>query len=194
VARPAQYDRETILDKAMQTFWEQGYCATSMATLVETTDLKPGSLYAAFESKQGLFLATLDHYGKRSAEKLSSQLKGADSPIEAIEAYFDQLADVIEKRHGKTSCFLVNTVLELSQRDAEVRKRVNRHFGLIESIFVDTLQDAHTLGELDAGKDCGALAAFLMNNIWGLRVLAGTDPAPGRARQIVRLVKQALRH
>ena len=59
MARPAQYDRDKILDKAMQTFWEHGYCATSMATLVQTTDLKPGSLYAAFESKQGLFLATL---------------------------------------------------------------------------------------------------------------------------------------
>jgi TetR/AcrR family transcriptional repressor of nem operon len=193
VARPVQYDRDTILDKAMQTFWEQGYCATSMATLVETTHLKPGSLYAAFESKQGLFLATLDHYAARSAEKLRAHLSEAKSPLEAIDAYFDRLADDIEKPRGKTSCFLVNTVLELSQRDAQIRKRINRHFGNIESAFVDTLQDARARGELEAGTDCGVLAAFLMNNIWGLRVLAGTKPAAGRARQIVKLVKQTLR-
>ena len=193
MARPVQYDREEILDKAMQTFWEQGYCATSMATLVETTDLKPGSLYAAFESKQGLFLATLDHYGARSAEKIRAHLSEAESPLEAIDAYFDRLADDIEKRRGKTSCFLVNTVLELSQRDAQIRKRINRHFGNIESAFVDALQDARARGELEAGTDCGALATFLMSNIWGLRVLAGTKPAPGRARQVVGLVKQALR-
>jgi TetR/AcrR family transcriptional repressor of nem operon len=193
VARPAQYDREKILDKAMQTFWENGYCATSMATLVETTDLKPGSLYAAFESKQGLFLETLDHYGARSAERLRAHLDGAESPIEAIETYFDRLADDIEKRRGKSSCFLVNTVLELSQRDAKIRKRINRHFSNIESAFVDALEHARTLGELDADTDCKALAAFLMSNIWGLRVLAGTKPPPGRARQIARLIKQVLR-
>lgn len=193
MARPIQYDRDTILDKAMQTFWEQGYCATSMATLVETTDLKPGSLYAAFESKQGLFLATLNHYGTRSAEKLRLHLNTLASPLEAIDAYFDRLADDIEKPRGKTSCFLVNTVLELSQRDAEIRRCINRHFGQIESAFVDALQEARALGELDAGTDCDAMAAFLMSNIWGLRVLAGTKPAPGRARHVVRLVKQALR-
>ena len=193
MARPVQYDREEILDKAMQTFWEQGYCATSMATLVETTDLKPGSLYAAFASKQGLFLATLDHYGARSAEKVRAHLSEAESPLEAIDAYFDRLADDIEKRRGQTTCLLVNTVLELSQRDAQIRKRINRHFGNIESAFVDALQDARARGELKAGTDCGALAMFLMSNIWGLRVLAGTKPAPGRARQVVGLVKQALR-
>ena len=192
MARPVRYDREEILDKAMQTFWEQGYCATSMAKLVETTDLKPGSLYAAFESKQGLFLATLDHYGALSAEKLRAHLGEAESPLEAIESYFDRLADDIDKRRGQTSCFLVNTVLELSQRDAQIRKRINRHFARIETAFVDALTNACENGELDSDTDCTALAAFLMNNIWGLRVLAGTKPAPGRARQVVRLVKQAL--
>ena len=193
MVRPVQYDREEILDKAMQTFWEQGYCATSVATLVETTDLRPGSLYAAFESKQGLFLATLDHYGALSAESLRAHLGKAESPLEAIDAYFDRLADDIENPRGKTSCFLVNTVLELSQRNAQIRECINRHFGEIESAFKNALQDARSRGELDADTDCDALAAFLMSNIWGLRVLAGTKPAPGRARQIVGLVKQVLR-
>ena len=66
MARPAQYDRDKILDKAMQTFWEHGYHATSISDLVEATRLQPGSLYAAFESKRGLFLAALDHYAGQS--------------------------------------------------------------------------------------------------------------------------------
>jgi TetR/AcrR family transcriptional repressor of nem operon len=193
MARPAQYDRDTILDKAMQTFWEQGYCATSMANLVEATELKPGSLYAAFASKQGLFLATLDHYGARSAERLGSLLDNAESPLGAIQAYFDRLAEDIEQSRGKTSCFLVNTVLELSQRDAAIRDRINKHFARIQDTFIAALRRAREQGELAAGADCEALAAFLMSNIWGLRVLAGTGPAPGRARQIVTLVKRALR-
>ncbi len=193
MARPAQFDRDTILDKAMGAFWEQGYCATSMANLVETTDLKPGSLYAAFESKQGLFLEALDRYGISSVENLHLHLEQADSPLKAIETYFDRLVEGIEKRSDKNSCFLVNTVLELSRRDEKIRERINHHFVQIESVFKDALNDAREIGELDSGSDCGALAAFLMNNIWGLRVLAGTHPAPGRAQQVVKLVKQVLR-
>ena len=193
MARPAQFDRGEILDKAMQTFWEQGYSATSMANLVETTELNPGSLYAAFESKQGLFLASLDRYGAGSTEKLRQHLEGAGSPIKAIETYFDQLVETIETQSGKNSCFLVNTVLELSRRDSEVREHINKHFAQIESIFVTALQQAVEKGELRSSTDCEGLAAFLMNNIWGLRVLAGTQPTAGRAQQVAGFVKQALR-
>ena len=192
MARPAQFDRDTILDKAMETFWEHGYCATSMATLVEATDLNPGSLYAAFDSKQGLFLATLDRYGAGSTEKLRLHLERAESPLKAIEAYFDQLVENIEKRSEKNSCFLVNTVLELSRRDAKIRERINKHFEQIESILKDALYAARQRGELKPDTDCEALAAYLMNNIWGLRVLAGTHPTPGRAQQVAKLVKLTL--
>jgi TetR/AcrR family transcriptional regulator, transcriptional repressor for nem operon len=192
MARPAQFDRDRVLDKAMQAFWEHGYCATSMADLVETTKLKPGSLYAAFESKQGLFLATLDRYGANSADKLRQHLKKADSPLRAIEEYLDQLVDIIESRSEQNSCFLVNTVLELSRRDVEVREHINKHFAEIESIFLTALNKAQEKDELGSDVDCEALAAFLMNNIWGLRVLAGTHPNPGRARQVAGLVKQIL--
>ncbi len=193
MARPAQFDRDQVLDKAMQAFWQHGYSATSMADLVETTDLKPGSLYAAFESKQGLFLATLDRYGSNSADKLRQHLEAADSPLQAIEAYFDQLVDIIETNPANSSCFLVNTVLELSRRDDDVREHINKHLGQMESIFLTALQHAQEKGELKPDVDCEALAAFLMNNIWGLRVRAGTQPMPGQARQIVGFVKQALR-
>jgi len=192
MARPAEFDRDKVLDRAMQAFWEHGYCSTSMADLVETTKLKPGSLYAAFESKQGLFLATLDRYGADSADKLSQYLKNADSPLSAIEAYFDQLVDIIESRSEQNSCFLVNTVLELSRRDVQVREHINKHFEELESIFLTSLKKAQEKGELGSDVDCETLAAFLMNNIWGLRVLAGTHPRPGRARQVAGLVKQVL--
>lgn len=192
MARPAQFDRDTVLDKAMQSFWEQGFCATSMANLVEATDLKPGSLYAAFESKQGLFLATLDHYGAHSVKRLRAHLSSMESPLEAIESYFDQLAENIERPSGKNSCFLVNTVLELSQRDEQIRSRINHHFDQIETVLVDALKQACNRGELDADTDCTALAGFLISNIWGLRVLAGTRPPAGRATQVVKIIKQAL--
>lgn len=193
MARPAQFDRDTIIEKAMETFWQNGYCATSMANLVDSTQLKPGSLYAAFQSKQGLFMATLDYYGNRSVTRLRHQLEESASPLQGILGYFDQLAEKIENQTDKTSCFLVNTVLELASQDETIRFRLNTHFEQIESLFRAALHDAMQRKELDADTDCNALAAFLMNNIWGLRVLAGTQPSAGRAQQVVRIIKKNLR-
>ena len=54
MGRPALYERDDVLEKAMHAFWDNGYNSTSMAQLVEATSLQPGSLYAAFKSKEEL--------------------------------------------------------------------------------------------------------------------------------------------
>jgi TetR/AcrR family transcriptional repressor of nem operon len=192
VARPTQFEREDVLGKAMQAFWDQGYCATSMAHLVEATELKPGSLYAAFKSKEGLFLAALDHYGERSAAGIERVLAEADSPLEGIRTYFRQLAENAANTKGKRSCFLVNTVLELARQNETVRARVTRHLDTIEAHFRQALEAAQADGELSPDKNPGALAACLMSNIWGLRVLGGTAPTPERAQAIVKQILQLL--
>lgn len=188
MARPAEFEREEVLEKAMQAFWDQGYGATSLAHLVEVTDLHPGSLYAAFDSKEGLFLAALDHYGQRSAERMERALAEADSPLEGIRSYFRQLAEDAANPRAKRSCLLVNSVLELGRHNKTVQQRVTRHLDTLEALFRGALEDAQAKGELSAEKDPAALAAFLMSNIWGLRVLGGTAPAPERTQAVVRQV------
>ena len=185
MARPAQFEREEVLDKAMQAFWDHGYCATSMATLVEVTALKPGSLYAAFQSKQGLFLAALDHYGERSLAKIVQAIDTADSPLQGLRNHFRQLARDVTGPQAKRSCLLVNTVLELGREDQAVQQCVNRHLAAIEAVFRKALQAAQAEGELSPDKDPKALAAFLMTSIWGLRVLGGTAASPQRTRAVV---------
>ncbi|MBD3610778.1 MAG: helix-turn-helix transcriptional regulator, partial [Gammaproteobacteria bacterium] len=78
MARPVEFEMDTVLQKAMDTFWEHGYSATSMSNLVEVTGLKPGSIYAAFGSKEGLFLSAIDKYGQRSVKRLQALIEQAD--------------------------------------------------------------------------------------------------------------------
>ncbi|MEA3277186.1 MAG: TetR/AcrR family transcriptional regulator [Pseudomonadota bacterium] len=185
MARPAEFDREQVLDRAMHAFWNQGYCATSMAKLTETTELKPGSLYAAFRSKEGLFLAALDHYGERSAEKIRQTLSSADTPLEGIRAFFAQLSEHAGEPQAERSCFLVNTVLEIAPRNQQVHDRVHHHLDRIEGLFRETLTKARESGELAPDKDPEALAAFFMTNIWGLRVLLAAGADPQRVETVV---------
>lgn len=192
MARPTRFTREEVLEKAMQAFWREGYNATGMADLVDATDLKPGSLYAAFDSKRDLFLASLDHYGQRSVANIKQALHASDSPLDALRQFFLKLARDAAGDNGRRSCFMVNTVLELARQDKEVRDRVNVHFRQVENLLRTSLKQAQARGELSADKDPNALAAFLLNNIWGFRVLGGTAPSAQRTRDIVRLVLSVL--
>lgn len=192
MARSVKYEREEVLEKAMQAFWEKGYCATSLAELVEVTDLNPGSLYAAFNSKQDLFLAVLDHYAERSVERVDHILSEADSPLQGISDYFQDLIKIDADPNANYSCLLVNTVLELARQNELVQERVNQHLNTIESVFRHSLEQARNRGELGGDKEPVELAAFLMSNIWGIRVLGGTRSSPERTQSIVKQVLTVL--
>lgn len=52
--------RERILDAAAQLFVERGYAETSLRDIAAATDMKAGSLYYHFASKDELFVSVLD--------------------------------------------------------------------------------------------------------------------------------------
>jgi len=185
MARPASFDREQVLGRATETFWENGYCATSISQLVEATQLQPGSLYAAFDSKRGLFLAALDHYAQQSLKRLRGVLAEAADPLAGIRRFFDQL--VARDGEGRTGrgCLLVNTVLELGRHDVEVQARVKSHLAEIEGVFQGALEEAQTQGRLAPDESPDVLARFLMTTIWGLRVLGGIETDAQQARLVV---------
>lgn len=62
----AKHDRQDAIQKATDLFWEKGFHATSMRNIQQAMDMRPGSIYASFGSKEGLFQESLQHYaGKR---------------------------------------------------------------------------------------------------------------------------------
>lgn len=192
MGRPAEFEREKVLEKAMHAFWECGYGGTGVSQLSKVTRLKPGSLYGAFESKEALFLEALEAYGKASVKQVRSTLSAGASPLGAIREHFMNLASEASGPYSKRSCLLVNTVLELARKDSKVQEHVNRQFEAIEAVLRETLVRAKKAGELAADADPEALAAYLITSIWGLRVLGGTAPEPGRAKAVARQILSVL--
>jgi len=60
--RQPLHDRQRSLGRAVDIFWAQGFHATSLKDLERALDMRPGSIYAAFGSKEGLFNEALDRY------------------------------------------------------------------------------------------------------------------------------------
>jgi TetR/AcrR family transcriptional repressor of nem operon len=47
-----QFNREDVLNRAMDVFWRWGYESTSIEDLVEATGIDRGSLYNTFGNKE----------------------------------------------------------------------------------------------------------------------------------------------
>ena len=62
MTRAQPYNRDAAIDAAMTLFWQKGYHATSLKDLEGALSMKPGSIYAAFSSKENLFNLSLERY------------------------------------------------------------------------------------------------------------------------------------
>ena len=180
MARPRTFDRDAVLTRAMSCFWLRGYTATSLKDLEAATALTPGSLYNSFESKDGLFLAALDHYIEQVVEwRVNHYLRGpyvrpddtggSDDPLAGIEDFFH---DGVKQRgtHRRRGCLVINTCTEIGPHDETVRKRVQRAIRRVELGLREALGRARAQGLLDASIDVAERARHLGFLFQGMQV------------------------
>src|SRR5206468_5468727 len=60
--RPCEFDKDKVLERALQVFWQKGYEGTSLSDLTRAMGINRPSLYAAFGNKEALFQKALDRY------------------------------------------------------------------------------------------------------------------------------------
>ena len=87
MARTARFDRQVALHRAVELFWSRGYYASSMKHIEEALDMRPGSLYATFGSKSGLFSEALDAYAARGRDEFAQIVDRAPSVIEGLQGF-----------------------------------------------------------------------------------------------------------
>lgn len=174
MARTARFDRQIALQRAVELFWSRGYYASSMKHIEEALDMRPGSLYATFGSKSGLFSEALDAYAARSGDEFHQIVDRAPTVLEGVKNYLYALARCCSGSAPAPAqaCMLIKTLLEVNAEDAALLGKVDAMLATIEVRLCDTLERAKAAGELRADVDCPRLARLLQAQIMGLRAFA----------------------
>lgn len=151
MARPRTFEETNVLADAMETFWSNGYEATSIDDLVASTGLSRSSLYQAFGSKRGLFDAAVDHYQRTRVDSMLSELEGTDAGLGAITGFFDKLAGVAEQHPERATlgCMLTNSMGELGNTDAAFPDVAFGYVDRLSGAFANALANAAERGEID---------------------------------------------
>lgn len=170
--RHKEYRRETVLDRAIEVFWRNGYAATSIADLVAAMGIHRGSLYAGFVNKQGVFAAALQRYIETSPwYRVLTDDSNAPFP-DLMAALFSAFVEIGTNDLVRRGCLLTNTAVELAPHDHDVAVIVAQSMKTLEDALAVRIRKAQARGEVDVGKDNRALAQFIIASIHGLRVLS----------------------
>lgn len=167
--RPKQFNREEVLRRAMELFWQTGYEGASLPDLLQTMGISRQSLYDTFGSKRELYISAIEHYRATQLSRALALLERDGSPLENVKdavGFFEALAADARCR----GCFVANALVEMGPHDPEISKLLQDTLDLLREAIARALREAQARGELSARKSPDGLARALTNAMIGLAV------------------------
>jgi AcrR family transcriptional regulator len=108
MARPRNFSREGVLEKALPVFWKHGFADASLQELEKATGVNKSGLYSEFSGKEELFLESLRFYLDRMQPGLLMvEPLGWDN----VEQFLKLGPRTTE---GQKGCFAVSSMRELA--------------------------------------------------------------------------------
>jgi AcrR family transcriptional regulator len=171
--RPRSFDRQDALCAALRVFRERGYEGTSIADLQEALGgLSPPSLYAAFGSKEELFMEAVELYTGQIRAAAARALAEAPTTKAKVEALLRNAVVATTEPGEPRGCLLVQGAIVCSPSSDNVQRYLHELRIETHRTVTKCLKDGLAARELPARTDITGLASFYTTLIHGLAIQA----------------------
>ncbi len=150
----------------MQLFAQQGFSTTSVAEIQKAADVRSGSFYFAYPSKNELLVAVLEAYRDGIVPMLLEPAwAGVDDPIERVFALLAVYRHMLVESECRYGCPIGSIALELRDPDESVRQLLSMNFlGWVDHVERCFHQAG---GRLPAAVNLRYLAVFVLTTMEG---------------------------
>jgi AcrR family transcriptional regulator len=176
MARPRQFDETALLDAAIELFWSQGYADTSIGDVAKATTVGNGSIYAAYRSKDGLYVSAVTRYCHRLSQTVRTAMAGSDGDVAtSLRDYLELIICDCISQPGRRGCLMLNSLV-LIDRIPPLRAVIDGTTRDLQAILVERLR--RDLEHTPTQVDPVALSAHYVTLSQGLiqRSRLGHDP------------------
>jgi len=181
--------REAIVREAVSLATIEGLDGLSIGNLADALDMSKSGVYAHFDSKRDLQLATLDEAGKIFAAEVVEPALAAQPGLAQLLALCDAFFDHLLRRTLPGGCFWCGVVMEMGTRPGPVRDEIAAFQGGFTALIRQMVETAIERGQLPDDEEPDALA-FELNGIMfaaNAKFVLHEDPATlDMARHVVR--------
>ena len=164
--------------QAASALWHaRSYADVGVSEICDVADVRKGSFYHFFSSKQELAVAVIDRRWNEDFERIvMPALDAGESPLGRIRALLvgiahevGRLAEVLGSVPG---CPYGNLAVELSTIDDAVRARLESLFANQQQLLAALLDDAVEAGEVSTGTDTAEVARAMIAYVEGVLLMS----------------------
>jgi AcrR family transcriptional regulator len=172
IGRPREFDRDAALEAAMLLFWRKGFAATSINDLCDAMDVRSPSLYAAFGSKEALYLEAIEHYVQTIGPSVWNKLAEGATARAGVERLLLAGSETLPKsRATPAGCMAMLSAIgdEWPAVITDVVRKVRLE---VLNQLRSRLGSAVAEGELPAATDVDGLSRFYLGVFQGMAIQA----------------------
>jgi TetR/AcrR family transcriptional regulator, transcriptional repressor for nem operon len=192
MARPRDFDSDTVLAQIADAFTEHGYQGTSMSTLSEATGLGKQSLYNSFGDKEAMYLQAVDLAAGRFA-LIGAEMALASTGRGAIDIFFSALLSAcVSDSAAKRNCIVSSGLLECIEAEP-IAAKLEEKWLASRRFLLRALERGQRDGSIRSDPSAPALADHLITLVSGLRVSAQVLKTKTQLSKIVQLGLEVLK-
>lgn len=147
--------RERLLQAAIDLIWTSSYGAVSVDAICERADVRKGSFYHFFASKDELVVAALDAHWVTRRPFLDEIFSASRPPLERLARYFAYVVTrqtEIKGQYGRVlGCFHNSVGSECVQRPADIATKAQEIIVALRRYLETALRDAQAEGLVPPG-------------------------------------------
>ncbi len=190
MTRPRAFDIDVATDRALELFRVRGYEGASLSELASVMGINRPSLYAAFDSKEGLFRRALERYTARRGLGIAEAMSAATAKEAAFQV-MRSYADWSSQAEGARGCLLVQGALVCSEDGAEIQKLLAKERDGVQATLRKRFERAAAEGDLPDDARPAELAQYVWTVCNGLSVQATGGATRAQLRRVVDLAIRA---
>jgi len=185
--RPKIFDEQEAVAKATEIFRAKSYDNASADELLGAMGIGKGSFYLAFKGgKQELYVRSIQQFSENFSRKISELIEKSEDKIGFIKQFFFTLADAPDCDIER-GCYLGNALVQLSEKDADIKKITAELLKGLQKIFAKAIKNAQENGQLKTREDPEILAWHL-TNLWnGIHVTRRMESSPEMLHSLIEM-------
>lgn len=187
ITNPDTYQR--IIESAKELIYAKSYADVGVAAICEKANVKKGSFYHFFPSKQALTLAVIETYYTDFKERIiDSAFDTSRPPLQRLNQFITNSIELQCEIHRQTGhvygCPFGNLATELATQDETIRAKLDRQFAKLQTLFQNTLQEAVDRSDVK-NINVEATAKAILAMFEGTMLLAKIHNDPNILRQLL---------
>ncbi len=161
--------KREIVQHAFDNFYDGGFHATGVDTVMADSGISKRTLYKYFPSKEDLIDAVLDHYGEQIEKTLfETVLRSCSDPREQILKCFDLRRQILQDSPLR-GCLGLKAAQEFAGRHEALATHGKHIAFVVDDWFVDACQRGRFAQPEVLGKQIATLfqGAVLLSQVYG---------------------------